>query len=98
MKAAEEACRLPGCRAPVPGDEIVGYLGRGEGLTVHSAECSVAKRLFERDSERWLPVEWAEQPVRAFEAEVNVLVQNGKGVLARVATAVSATDLVPLPS
>jgi GTP diphosphokinase / guanosine-3',5'-bis(diphosphate) 3'-diphosphatase len=84
--------QLAACCHPIPGDEIVGYLGRGEGLTVHSAECSVAKRLFERDSERWLPVEWAEQPVRVFDAEVNVLVQNGKGVLARVATAVSATE------
>ncbi len=84
--------QLAVCCHPIPGDEIVGYLGRGEGLTVHSAECAVAKRLFERDSERWLPVEWAEQPVRPFDAVVNVLVQNGKGVLARVAAAVSATE------
>jgi len=61
-------------------------------LTVHTAECSVGKRLYERDSERWLPVEWSEQPVRPFDAEVTVLVQNGKGVLARVAAAVSATE------
>jgi guanosine-3',5'-bis(diphosphate) 3'-pyrophosphohydrolase len=84
--------QLAPCCHPIPGDEIVGYLGRGEGLTVHSAECSVAKRLFERDSERWLPVEWAEQPVRPFDAVVHVLVRNGKGVLARVAAAVSATE------
>jgi GTP pyrophosphokinase/guanosine-3',5'-bis(diphosphate) 3'-pyrophosphohydrolase len=84
--------QLAACCHPIPGDEIVGYLGRGEGLTVHSAECSAAKRLFERDSERWLPVEWAEQPVRSFDAVVNVLVRNGKGVLARVAAAVSATE------
>jgi GTP pyrophosphokinase/guanosine-3',5'-bis(diphosphate) 3'-pyrophosphohydrolase len=84
--------QLAGCCHPIPGDEIVGYLGRGEGLTVHTADCSVAKRLFERDRERWLPVEWAEQPVRPFDAVVTVLVQNGKGVLARVAAAVSATE------
>jgi GTP pyrophosphokinase/guanosine-3',5'-bis(diphosphate) 3'-pyrophosphohydrolase len=84
--------QLAACCHPIPGDEIVGYLGRGEGLTVHTADCSVAKRLFERDRERWLPVEWAEQPVRPFDAVVQVLVQNGKGVLARVAAAVSATE------
>jgi GTP diphosphokinase / guanosine-3',5'-bis(diphosphate) 3'-diphosphatase len=84
--------QLASCCHPIPGDEIVGYLGRGEGLTVHSADCGVGRRLYERDSERWLPVEWSEQPVRAFEAEVNVLVSNGKGVLARVAAAVSATE------
>jgi GTP pyrophosphokinase/guanosine-3',5'-bis(diphosphate) 3'-pyrophosphohydrolase len=84
--------QLAACCHPIPGDEIVGYLGRGEGLTVHAADCSVAKRLFERDRERWLPVEWAEQPVRPFDAVVQVLVRNGKGVLARVAAAVSATE------
>jgi GTP diphosphokinase / guanosine-3',5'-bis(diphosphate) 3'-diphosphatase len=84
--------QLAPCCRPIPGDEIVGYLGRGEGLTVHTAECSVGKRLYERDSERWLPVEWSEQPVRAFESAVTVLLQNGKGVLARVAAAVSGAE------
>ena len=84
--------QLAPCCHPIPGDDIVGYLGRGEGLTVHTAECSVGKRLYERDSQRWLPVEWSEQPVRPFDAEVLVLVHNGKGVLARVAAAVSATE------
>ena len=81
----------PCCR-PIPGDDIVGYLGRGEGLVVHTAECSVGKRLFERDSERWMSVEWAEQPTRAFETGINLLLHNGKGVLAKVASAVSAAE------
>ncbi|HMM86256.1 bifunctional (p)ppGpp synthetase/guanosine-3',5'-bis(diphosphate) 3'-pyrophosphohydrolase [Azohydromonas sp.] len=84
--------QLAGCCRPIPGDAIVGYLGRGEGLTVHTAECSVGKKLYERDSERWLPVEWAEEPTRPFETAVQVLVENGKGVLARVAAAVSAAE------
>ena len=84
--------QLATCCRPIPGDAIVGYLGRGEGLTVHTAECAVGRRLYERDRERWLPVEWAEQPVRAFESSVVVLVRNGKGVLARVAAAVSGAE------
>ncbi len=80
------------CCRPIPGDAIVGYLGRGEGLTVHTSECSVARRLKERDSERWLPVEWSEEPTRAFETGVQVLVENGKGVLARVAAAISGAE------
>ena len=48
------------------------------------------KRLFERDSERWMDVEWAEEPTRAFETGISVLVKNGKGVLAQVAAAVSS--------
>jgi GTP pyrophosphokinase/guanosine-3',5'-bis(diphosphate) 3'-pyrophosphohydrolase len=84
--------QLATCCRPIPGDAIVGYLGRGEGLKVHTAECLVGKRLFERDPERWLPVEWAEQPVRSFETAITVLAQNGKGVLARVAAAVSGAE------
>jgi len=81
----------PCCR-PIPGDAIVGYLGRGEGLVVHTVECSVGKRLFERDSEHWMGVEWAEQPSRPFETAVTLLVTNGKGVLAQVAQAVSEAE------
>lgn len=81
----------PCCR-PIPGDAIVGYLGRGEGLVVHTADCSVGKRLFERDRERWMQVEWAEEPTRPFETALQVLVHNGKGVLAQVAQAVSAAE------
>ena len=84
--------QLATCCRPIPGDAIVGYLGRGEGLVVHTAECSVGKRLFERDSEHWMGVDWAEQPTRAFEAGVLLLVSNGKGVLAQVAHAVSEAE------
>jgi GTP diphosphokinase / guanosine-3',5'-bis(diphosphate) 3'-diphosphatase len=84
--------QLATCCRPIPGDAIVGYLGRGEGLVVHTVECSVGKRLFERDSEHWMGVEWAEQPTHAFETAVTLLVTNGKGVLAQVAQAVSETE------
>ncbi|MGE5864347.1 MAG: RelA/SpoT family protein, partial [Rhizobacter sp.] len=84
--------QLATCCRPIPGDAIVGYLGRGEGLMVHTAECGVGKRLFERDSERWMAVDWAEEPTRAFETRVSILLKNGKGVLAQVAAAVSAAE------
>ncbi len=84
--------QLAHCCRPIPGDQIVGNLGRGEGLTVHTAECSVGKRLLERDSERWMRVDWAEQPTRSFETGVSLLVTNGKGVLAQVASAVSHAE------
>jgi GTP pyrophosphokinase/guanosine-3',5'-bis(diphosphate) 3'-pyrophosphohydrolase len=81
----------PCCR-PLPGDQIVGYLGRGEGLVVHTAECQTGKRLFERDTERWIQVEWAEDLTRAFETSIVTLVSNGKGVLAQVAAAVASAE------
>jgi GTP diphosphokinase / guanosine-3',5'-bis(diphosphate) 3'-diphosphatase len=80
------------CCRPVPGDAIVGYLGRGEGLVVHSDDCAVAKRLQHKDSERFISVEWAEEPVRPFETGLSVTVANGKGVLARVAAALASAE------
>ena len=80
------------CCRPVPGDTIVGYLGRGEGLIVHNDSCTVAKKLKHKDSERFIEVEWSDEPVRAFETEVLVRVTDGKGVLARVAAALTSAE------
>jgi GTP pyrophosphokinase/guanosine-3',5'-bis(diphosphate) 3'-pyrophosphohydrolase len=88
----EGTVRLATCCRPIPGDPITGYLGKGEGLLVHTADCHTGRRLFERDSERWMHVEWAEEPVRAFETGLVVMVVNGKGALAQVATAISQAE------
>jgi GTP pyrophosphokinase len=81
----------PCCR-PIPGDNILGYLGRGEGLVVHVSECAVAQRLQNKDSERFITVEWSDDPVRAFETSVMITVTNDKGVLARVAAALAGAE------
>ncbi len=80
------------CCKPIPGDRIVGYLGRGEGLVVHAEDCPTGKRLRMRDGERFLEVEWADEPVRPFETTIVATVTNGKGVLARVASAIAAAE------
>jgi len=84
--------RFATCCRPIPGDAVVGYLGRGEGLAVHTSSCNVAKKLHFKDSERFINVEWADQPVRPFEAGIVVTVSNGKGVLARVASALASAE------
>ena len=84
--------QLAPCCRPIPGDPIVGYLGRGEGLLVHTSDCTTGKRMFERDSERWMHVEWAEDLSRTFDTNLHVLVKNGKGVLAQVASSISSAE------
>ncbi len=84
--------QLGTCCRPIPGDDVVGYLGRGEGLVVHTADCSVGKRLLDRDPDSLMHVDWAEQPSRAFETTITLLVRNGKGVLAQMAQAVAAAE------
>jgi GTP pyrophosphokinase len=80
------------CCRPIPGDTIVGYLGRGEGLVVHMHDCPVAKKLQFKDSERFIGVDWSDEPVRAFETCLVVTVNNGKGVLAKVAAALATAE------
>jgi GTP pyrophosphokinase len=80
------------CCHPIPGDHIIGYLGRGEGLAIHTEDCLVGKKLLHRDSERFLEVEWSEEPLRSFEVGLLVTVENGKGVLARVASTLAAAE------
>lgn len=82
----------PCCR-PIPGEPIVGYLGRGEGLMVHAADCAVVRRLQHKDAERFTPVEWSDELQRSFETGIVVTVTNGKGVLARVAAALAAAEV-----
>lgn len=77
---------------PLPGDGIVGYLGRGEGLVVHCEDCGVAKRLQHKDSERFIAVEWADERLRNFETRIVVTVSNGKGVLAQVASVLTKAE------
>jgi GTP pyrophosphokinase/guanosine-3',5'-bis(diphosphate) 3'-pyrophosphohydrolase len=84
--------QLAPCCRPIPGDPIAGYLGRGEGLVVHTQMCGVGKRLFERDPDRWIDVGWSEEPTRAFDTDIQVLVANGKGVLAQVAASISSAE------
>ena len=84
--------RLAPCCMPIPGDAIIGYLGRGEGLLVHTADCSTGRRLYQRDSERWIQVAWSEELTRSFETRIVALVKNGKGVLAQMASAISSAE------
>ena len=84
--------KYPDCCHPIPGDAIIGYLGRGEGLVVHTDTCAVGQRLLNKDRERFIGVEWSDEPVRSFDAPVLVTVSNGKGVLARVAAAIAQAE------
>jgi guanosine-3',5'-bis(diphosphate) 3'-pyrophosphohydrolase len=81
------------CCHPLPGDKIIGYLGRGEGLAVHTADCSVGLKLQQKDSERFIGVEWSDEPLRNFETSISVTVVNTKGVLARVAGTLANSEV-----
>jgi len=86
------AVQLARCCQPIPGDPIIGTIRQGQGLEVHLHDCpSVAK--LRGDRGRWVDVEWETgDDDRLFEVTIRVLTKNARGVLARVASAISEAD------
>ncbi|KVG62780.1 RelA/SpoT family protein [Burkholderia pseudomultivorans] len=84
--------QLSACCRPIPGDAIMGYIGIGLGMAIHTTDCRVAQRIHRRDPGRWIDVEWAPQPGRLFDVAVKALVKNAKGIFARVAADITSAD------
>jgi RelA/SpoT family (p)ppGpp synthetase len=84
------AVQLAGCCRPIPGDDIVGSMKKGQGLVVHTADCRHAVRSRRNEPEQWLDVEWDRKTSRLFHAALRVTVTNQRGVLAKVASEIAA--------
>jgi GTP diphosphokinase / guanosine-3',5'-bis(diphosphate) 3'-diphosphatase len=83
------AVQLASCCRPIPGDEIVGSMKKGQGLVVHIAACRQAVRSRRIEPEQWLDVEWDRKTTRLFHAALRVTVTNQRGVLAKVASEIA---------
>ncbi len=84
--------QLAPCCLPIPGDHIVGQLRRDQGLQVHTGDCAVAKRLKQKEPERWIAVKWGTEINRRFDSRIRLLINNEKGILARVAAEIGESD------
>jgi len=80
------------CCHPIPGDNIIGYLGKGEGLQIHISDCQHALRMLSKDPDKWVEVEWSKDVHREFAVDLVLDTRQGKGVLARVASSITAAD------
>src|SRR5205823_13693154 len=79
---------LAKCCNPLPGERIVGYVTRGKGVAVHSANCPNIKNLmFNQDRE--IAVEWAGERQSQFQVELEVQMEDRQGILARVIAAIA---------
>jgi RelA/SpoT family (p)ppGpp synthetase len=81
--------QLATCCRPIPGDTIVGSLKKGQGLVVHASDCASIVRSRKKEPEQWIDVEWDARTTRLFQAAINVTVENQRGVLAKVASAIA---------
>jgi len=81
------------CCTPVPGDEVVGFITRGNGISVHRCDCPNAapERRKEEEKGRWLRVSWAEQTEEAYRTTLQVTAKDRMGLIVDVSTILSST-------
>ncbi|MBN2646479.1 MAG: bifunctional (p)ppGpp synthetase/guanosine-3',5'-bis(diphosphate) 3'-pyrophosphohydrolase [Thiotrichales bacterium] len=86
---------LAPCCQPLPGDEIVGYVTRGRGVTIHKRDCANILHLSDEESRRLIEVTWdktvAENP--SYTAELSILAFDRRGLLRDVMTQLSAMEI-----
>ena len=85
--------RLSRCCTPVPGDEIIGFVTRGRGVSVHRADCANAASLASRSRERLIEVEWDHRSSGVFIATIEVVAIDRSRLLADITKVVSEHHL-----
>jgi guanosine-3',5'-bis(diphosphate) 3'-pyrophosphohydrolase len=78
--------RFGRCCNPVPGDDIVGFITRGRGVTVHTSDCPVA---LENDPDRRIEVAWNRDKSTALPVKIRVSCHDQKGILANITQAIT---------
>lgn len=91
------AVRFAKCCSPVPGDEIVGFVTRGRGVTVHRTDCVNIVNLNSIERERLIDAEW-DKPSSAFKeekylVEISIYANNRTGLLVDISKVMSEKDL-----
>ena len=77
------AVRFSKCCSPIPGDEIVGFVTRGRGITIHRTDCVNIMNLPEDERARLIEAEWQTEPDsgQRYTVEINVYANNRTGLL-----------------
>ena len=91
------AVRFSKCCNPVPGDEIVGFVTRGRGVSIHRTDCINIINISEEDRARLLDAEWLAAPDQltggTYKAEINIYVEDRVGVLVEVAKVFTENEI-----
>ncbi len=75
------------CCNPVPGDEIVGFITRGRGLSIHRTDCTNIMNMSEQERARLIPAEWVDmsQENGSYSVDIIIYANNRKGLLMDIA-------------
>ncbi len=91
------AVRFSKCCSPVPGDEIVGFITRGRGISVHRTDCINIINLPEEERERLIDAEWEGSPDEVsgekYLAEIKIFANNRNGLLADITRALTKKNI-----
>lgn len=85
--AHDVSVRFSKCCGPIPGDEIVGFITRGRGISIHRTDCVNVLSMGEEDRARLVEAEWEMPEEKAQEkylAEINIYADNRTGLLADI--------------
>ena len=98
IKGAEGlSIRFSKCCNPVPGDEIVGFITRGRGISIHRKDCSNVTNLPEEELNRLIEASWAEGAERrkeeGFMAEIKIYARDRSGLLNELTKVFSEKDI-----
>ncbi len=83
--------KLSRCCAPLPGDDIIGFITRGHGVSVHKRDCNNVPRDISTcaEPERWIPAHWEVGRSERFDSTVSIMSINRDGVLADLSVLLS---------
>lgn len=82
--------RMAQCCSPVPGDEIIGYISRGRGVSVHRKDCPNVKGM---EDERLIQASWDSDGDERFNATLTIIAENRGGLLATITTKIANARL-----
>jgi len=82
--------RIARCCSPLPGDEIVGYVTRGRGVTIHKSRCSNMK-MFAKDPERLIPLFWEGNQRGHVSTNIEIVSRDRQNLLSDVSQMISLT-------
>jgi guanosine-3',5'-bis(diphosphate) 3'-pyrophosphohydrolase len=79
--------RYAGCCNPVPGDKVVGFITRGRGVTIHTADCQNA---MDDDPHRKVEVEWDSTKEYSYPVRIRIYSEDKKGLLGEISNSISS--------
>ena len=84
------AVSFANCCHPIPGDEIIGFISAGKGLVIHRRHCRNVQS-YRNQPDKWLDVKWEAQVQGLYHTLIQLEVENRRGALAEIATAIAKT-------